>query len=338
LIVIPSLDFNLRALGSTVAAGVGGVLFLGNAPPPADLSRQVTATNIIAPGGVPPLTMADEEGGGVQRLAGFVASFPWARDLAQTMTPAQVQATAAAVGHQMHEAGIAMDLAPVLDMDGRPGPSRTNPDGLRSFSADPTIASRYGNAFMDGLRQGGAIPVVKHFPGLGDATGNTDYGAASTLPLPTLRAGGLVPFQAAIAAGAPAVMVSNATVPGLTTGPASLSKAAVDGLLRHDLGFAGLVLTDSLSAGAIVQTGDSLPQAAVAAIEAGADMVLFGSTLTAAQTLLLSPANVKATTQQIVDALVAAAGTGALPIERIDDAVSHILTVKGVAACARPAN
>src|SRR5262249_28158003 len=135
-----------------------------------------------------------------------------------------------------------------VDVDGGAGPSATNPDGSRSFSADPAVAAQYGVAFLQGLRAGGVLPVVKHFPGLGGSSGNTDVGPAQTLPLAALRTAGLPPFEAAIRAGAPAVMIANATVPGLTNLPASLSSNAIDGLLRHDLGFGGLVLTDSLSA------------------------------------------------------------------------------------------
>ena len=179
----------------------------------------------------------------------------------------------------------------------------------------------------------GVVPVVKHFPGLGGASANTDYGPAATLPLATLRTGGLIPFQAAIAAGASAVMVANAAVPGLTTRPASLSPAVVNGLLRHDLGFDGLVLTDSLSAGAISQSGYQLPQAAVAAVSAGADMVLFGSTLTPAQTALLSPANVSATIGTLVAALGAATTNGSLSVTRLNTAVAHVLAAKHVQLC-----
>ncbi len=179
----------------------------------------------------------------------------------------------------------------------------------------------------------GVVPVVKHFPGLGGASGNTDYGPATTQPLSDLKTTGLIPFQAAIAAGAPAVMVANAIVPGLTSLPASLSPAAINGLLRHDLGFSGLVLTDSLSAGAITQAGYQLPEAAVAAISSGADMILFGSTLTVAETKLLAPSAVAATIGHIVDAIVAATSKGTVSVSRLDDAVSHILAAKHVQLC-----
>jgi beta-N-acetylhexosaminidase len=234
----------------------------------------------------------------------------------------------------MRQLGVSVDLAPVVDLDDRPGPSATNPDGLRSFSAVPGIAASYGLAFVKGLRSAGIVPVVKHFPGLGGASGNTDYSLASTVPFAQLQVAGLVPFRAAIAAGVPAIMVSNAAVPGLTDLPASLSPAAIDGLLRHTLGFEGLVLTDSLSAGAVAQAGYQLPEASAAAIEAGADMILFGSTLTPTETVLLSPQNVATSIRQIVEAIVSATAAGSLPIDRLNNAVEHVLAAKDVNLCA----
>ena len=121
------------------------------------------------------------------------------------------------------------------------------------------------------------MPVVKHFPGLGGATGNTDVAPASTPPWSTLRRVGLVPFEDAVAAHVPAVMISNATVPGLTSLPSSISPVVITEVLREQLGFSGLVITDSLSAGALSAIGYSVPEATVAAIEAGADMVLFAA-------------------------------------------------------------
>jgi beta-N-acetylhexosaminidase len=253
--------------------------------------------------------------------------------MAATMTPDQVQALATTVGNGMRQLGVDVNLAPVLDLDAGPGPSKTDPDGLRSFSADAATTARYGVAFVHGMQAAGVVPVVKHFPGLGGASPNTDYAPATTQPLAELRTAGLIPFQAAIAAGAPAVMVANAAVPGLTTLPASLSPAVINGLLRHDLGFGGLVLTDSLSAGAISQSGYPIPQAAVAAISAGADMILFGSTLTPAAGDLLSPGNLSATINVVVGAIVAATANGTIPMARLNAAVSHVLAVKRVQLC-----
>jgi beta-N-acetylhexosaminidase len=329
LIVAPVLNFSQATINAARSAGAGGILVLGSAAPPANLAAQLAAA---APG-VTLLAMADQEGGGVQRLGPPVPAMPWPRVMAETMTPSEVQALATSVGSSMRGLGVDVNLAPVLDLDAGPGPSVTNPDGLRSFSAVPATASRYGVAFMHGMQAAGIVPVIKHFPGLGGASGNTDYGPATTQPLAALRTAGLIPFQAAIAAGAPAVMIANAAVPGLTNLPASLSPAVVNGLLRHDLGFDGLVLTDSLSAGAISQSGYQLPRAAVAAIGAGADMILFGSTLTPADVALLSPGNVSATINQIASAIATATANGTISTARLNAAVLHVLAVKHVRLC-----
>jgi beta-N-acetylhexosaminidase len=335
LVVLPSLNFNVAALASLLRAGTGGVLFLGGAKAPSDLRLQLTAA--VGSGGLSasPLVMADVEGGGVQRLSGVVEAFPWARELAATRSVGQVEQLAEAVGRQMVSAGVTVDLAPVVDLDDRPGPSSTNPDGLRSFSIEPATTSAYGDAFMQGLRKVGVVPVVKHFPGIGQSTQNTDYGPAATRPLSELRTSGLKPFIAAIAAKAPAIMISNAYVPGLTSEPASVSPAVIHDLLRTQLGFTGLVITDSLSAGAITAAGYTVPRAAVAAIEAGADLVLFGSTLTPADTALLSPPHVAATQHAIINALAAAVDAGDLTSARIDEAVTHVLIATGVTICGK---
>jgi beta-N-acetylhexosaminidase len=333
LIVVPSFNFDLAGLKPLIDQGIGGVVFLGSDPAPSDLASEISAADAGAPKGGAPLMMADEEGGGIQRLSPLVTSFPYPRQIVATMTTMQAQALGQSVGQQMKAAGVTVDLAPVLDIDGGAGPSATDPDGSRSFSADPATASQYGVAFAYGLEQGGVIPVLKHFPGLGGATGNTDDGPAATQPIATLKAAGLLPFQAGIASGAPAVMIANATVPGLSTVPASLSSAVIQGLLRQTLGFTGLVLTDSLSAGAISQAGYTVPRAAVDAIEAGADQILFGSSLTATDTAQLTPAAVQRTTTQIVDAIVAANKSGALPTTTLNAAVAQVLQTKNVNLC-----
>jgi beta-N-acetylhexosaminidase len=214
-----------------------------------------------------------------------------------------------------------MDLAPVLDLDDRPGPNNQNPDGSRSFSKDHTITQADGVAFAQGLTDGGVIPVVKHFPGLGGALANTDIAPATTASWSTLQGAGLLPFTAAFKAGVPAVMVANASVPGLTSLPASLSSKVMTDVLRDQLHFDGLVMTDSLSGGAISSAGYSVPKASAAALIAGADMVLFTAN------------DVPGTTHQIVTAIVDAANAGKLPRTRLEDAVRHILATKKVELC-----
>jgi|SRR5579871_1189553 len=330
LIVIPALNGQFAGLAPVIRQGVGGVILLGNKTP-ADLAAEIKTAGVAAT--APLFVMADQEGGAVQRLAGLVPTLPSPRQMAQTMTPAQVQAAAQRVGTAMKALGVNVDLAPVVDVDGGTGPNARNPDGTRSFSADPALAAKYGVAFMQGLISGGVLPVVKHFPGLGGATANTDYGAANTEPWVTLQTDALPPFTAAVAARVPAVMVSNAIVPGLSSAPASLSASVIKTVLRGQLAFNGLVITDGLSANAILEAGYTLTTAAVAALKAGADMVLYGSTLTPAETELLSPPNVAVTTGQVIRAITAAVQAGDLSSLRLDDAVGHVLTAKGIPLC-----
>lgn len=332
MLAVPVRDFDVAAATPEVTAGAGGVLFLGNAAPPRDLRAQLRALDAHAPG-PRPLVMADEEGGGVQRLAGLVGQIPWARSIAATMSAAQTRALAQATGRQMLAAGVTTDLAPVLDVDARPGPSSSDADGERSFSGSPSVVTAYGIAFMSGLRAAGVLPVLKHFPGLGGAQRNTDAGPGATRPIAALRTRDLAPFRAAIAAGAPAVMMSNASVPGLTPLPSSLSHAVIGGLLRHDLGFRGLVLTDSLSAAAVTAVTPSLTDATIRSLAAGADLVLFGSTLTPADDIALQASRTLATYRSVVAGIVAAAKTGRLPVSRLDAAVLHVLGAKHVDPC-----
>jgi beta-N-acetylhexosaminidase len=321
-VAVPVDESAVGTIGPQVAAGAGGIILFGSSAP-AGLAASLAAVERTALGGIPPLVMTDEEGGAVQRMANLVGSIPSARQMGATMTPAQIQALARQVGGRMRAAGVTMDLAPVLDLDGGPGPSNTDAIGTRSFGTDPQTAAADALAFGTGLREAGVVPVVKHFPGLGGASGNTDLGPAATPPWPSGEASGVIPFQSAVQAGMPAVMVSNATVPGLTTVPAGVSSAVISGVLRGQLGFSGLVLTDSLTAGAVSAAGYTVPSATVAAVAAGADMVIFSA----------APAAVGGLTQQTVDAVVTAVNSGALPRSRLQDAVQHVLTAKHVNVC-----
>lgn len=331
VLAVPVLDAGPAAVAVARSYQAGGILLLGSLPAPqlAAALRPVT-TGAALPR---PFVMVDQEGGGVQRLGSDVTSMPWPRQMATTMSPAQVEELAQTVGRQMAGLGVGVDLAPVLDLDGGAQLSASDPDGPRSFGTDPAVAASYGQAFVSGLQAGGVLAVVKHFPGLGGASGNTDYGPASTRPLAQLETAGLIPFERALTSGTRAVMVANATVPGLATQPASLSAAVISGLLRGQLHFNGLVMTDSLSAGAVRAAGYSLESATVAALQAGADMVLFGSTLTPADTAALAPGPLAAQTQALVSAITKAVSTGALSASRLDAAVLHVVQAKGVNLC-----
>lgn len=325
LVVVPVDEGDPGAIGAAVRFGVGGVILFGN-DATASLKSQLATLRAETLDNRGLLVMADEEGGGIQRLQSIVPSMPWPRQMAETMSTKQVWDLTHRVGADMSQYGVNMDLAPVLDVDGRDVyPGESDPDGYRSFGGNTSVVSNYGVAYLAGLLRGGVIPVVKHFPGLGGASGNTDYGPAHTLPWKTLQKVAIPPFKAAISFGVPAVMTSNASVPGITSLPASISYAVTTRILRKQLGFKGLVITDSLSAGALSGIGYSVDQASVAAIEAGADMVLFG--------LLATPGNDVGQAQSVRNALVAAVRAGHLARTQLDAAAALVLAAKHVDVC-----
>lgn len=307
---------NIGSMAPAAKSGYGGLLLFGATGSPTTAKILATLQSDSSTG---MLIMTDEEGGGVMRLSNLVSPIPWAQTMGKTLSVSQVQAVGAKVGKQLLSLGVNTDLAPVLDVDGRavqPGPS--NPDGLRSFGGSASLVAKDGSAFMQGLQEAGMVAVVKHFPGLGHATANTDFGPAQTLPWNTLQQGGLLPFEAAISQGATAVMMSNATVPGFSTLPASISPTLI-AYLRNQLGFTGLIMTDSLSAGALSALRLNEVQASIAAITAGADLVLYGSPASAQASLQLA--------QKISAGLVNAVATGALPLNVLQNAAAHVLMV-----------
>jgi beta-N-acetylhexosaminidase len=307
---------NPAAKRAEVAQGAGGVVFLGQPPAGSGPSIAAGMNQLMAAAGpVAPWLSTDEEGGGVARLSSVIGPVAWPRQQAARQTPAGVAATMRSRAVALRSLGISMDLAPVLD-----AASATNAVGsenLRSFSEDGNAAASYGLAFADALKSGGVVPVVKHFPGLGHVDGNTDTRPAHVPPLSQLQTNDLIPFRRAAQAGIGVIMISHAVVPGLTDGqPASLAPATY-GLLRQQMGFGGVALTDDLSAGAISGSGYSGPAAAERAIAAGADMVMVdGRPLS-----------------EIVQRLATAVDTGRLPLDRVDEAVRRVLAVKGVPAC-----
>jgi beta-N-acetylhexosaminidase len=319
VLMAPARLDDLAAVEPAVASGLGGVVLFGS--PAGDVRAQLLRLHAAA-GAWPLLVASDEEGGGIQRLAALTGALPWPRDLA-ARGPDGVRAAARTMGRALRALTVRVDLAPVADLDAGPGPDATHPDGKRSFSADPATATADVLAFARGLLDAGIVPVVKHYPGLGTASANTDAAPAVTAPLRALQGRDLAPFAAAVRAGLPAVMTSNAVVPGLSPLPVSLSSAAT-ALLRRQLGFRGVIITDSLSAEAISAAGFSLDAAAVRALAAGADAVIIGRGDTRSPGPLV--AGVRA-------AIVAAVDAGRLPIARLREAVRRLAALMGTATC-----
>jgi beta-N-acetylhexosaminidase len=321
VLMAPARLDNLGAATSMVASGVGGVVLFGT--PHGDVHAQLRALHVAA-GAWPLVVASDEEGGGIQRLAAYTGALPWPRDLAAASGPDAIRARARAMALRLRALGVRVDLAPVADLDAGPGPDAQHPDGKRSFSADPAVASADVLAFARGLLDAGIVPVVKHFPGLGTASANTDDATGTTAALAQLDGRDLLPFVAAIHAGLPAVMTSNAVVPGLSPRPVSISAAATTALLRNRLGFHGVVITDSLSAGAIRATGVTVAQAVVQALAAGADEVIVGRGDTTDGSALA--ATVRA-------AVVAALDSGTLSRASVRSSVRRLAGLMGVPTC-----
>ena len=324
VVVVSLQSTSLVQMRQAAAAGFGGELILGTVVP-AGLISTLQSLPSLAPLRLRLNVMADEEGGGVTRLPALVGSWPWAQVMGATMTAPQITAVGARLGRAMANAGFTTDLAPVADVDGRQVyPSASNPDGYRSFSGSPSAVAADTTAFAQGLRQSGINATVKHFPGLGGSSGNTDTGAATTLPWATLQRSALYPFRVAISAGVPMVMMSNAVVPGLTGQPAGLSRAAVAAL--RALGFHGLVITDSLGAVAISARHLTEAQAGVLALVAGDDELLSQTPTTAASSLTNASAMVKA-----IDAAVA---TGTLARATLIAAAAQVVATTNPGVCA----
>jgi len=256
---------------------VGGVLLFGsNFSGPAGLAALTDRLRVLTSSACldhPILVMLDEEGGQVTRVqAGFA---PPSQLVAGSGGADNVRALERASASGLRQLGVGLNLAPVADV-------RTNSGDQiildRSFGANPALVAPLVGAAVQGLHDGGVGATLKHFPGLGGAAGDphvaipTDYESEAQWQSVQMPA-----FQAGIAAGADAVMTTAVYVPGLGGGttPAMFS-APVVGRLRTQLGFSGVIVTDSLSMGG-VGARYSLPEAAVAAFAAGNDMVLLGN-------------------------------------------------------------
>ena len=294
---------------SDVRNGIGGVVFLGQ--PPASARNQIVSglRNLTASAMVPLFLATDEEGGGVQRLANVAGSLPWPREMAAWWGPATITAKVRSVASAMASLGITMDLGPVADTAA--ASNSIDVENLRSFSENGSVASRDVRAFLTGLSAGHLLSVVKHFPGLGHANGNTNTQVASDPPLAALQNPDLLPFRNAIAAGVPAIMMSNVVVPDWGGAPASINPAAY-AYLRF-LGFSGVIVTDSLGAGAITGHGASQAGAAVSAICAGADMAMLNNASLYAPTLA---------------GLRSAVAHGTLSMSRVVSSVNRLLVAK----------
>lgn len=215
----------------------------------------------------------DEEGGDVTRLeAATGSSYPGNLALGAVDDVELTRRVAASMGSELRAAGIDLDLAPVADLLAN---MESPIVGVRSFGSDPELVARHVAAFVTGLQEAGVAACAKHFPGHGEAAEDSHV----ALPVvEELRAEALLPFRAAIAAGVRAIMSAHLVVRGVDEAPATLSRRLLHDLLRDELGFEGLVITDALEMAAISAT-TGVGDAAVRALTAGADAVCLGHDL-----------------------------------------------------------
>jgi beta-N-acetylhexosaminidase len=323
---------NLGRTGAATPAGIiqkyrlGGVILVrqsaddptaqssqgSNIETPAQLRRLVDGFQQAArklPARVPLMVGTDQEGGTVTRIRDGVTRLPSAMAFGAAGDPVLTERAAAVSGAELAALGLDVDFAPVADVIGGPGNTVI---GSRSFGAEPTQVSRQVAAAVKGYLSSGVAPAVKHFPG----HGHTDVDSHKALPeLTQSRAGlerdDLAPFRAAIAAGAPIVMSGHLDTRAIDPGvPASLSRKVLTGLLRDELGFGGMIVTDGLDMKALTDKYGPA-EVAVRAILAGNDLLLLPPDLHAAQ-----------------QGLLAALKSGRIPHGRAVDAVTRVLTVK----------
>ena len=310
LVGFEGTDLNAEVFRRLRRLDLGGILLSASNYTSSDLLGQLAGeARVIASdeGHVRPLVMAAQPGGELN-------SFP---DLPPASTPADL-ATAGDAGAQaadsaraLTELGVNGVLGPDLDVSPEGGSAL----GALAYSDDTRDVSAFADAVLPAYRKAGLFAAVEHFPGLGSADQSTADGPATVgLDLPELRKRDLLPFRAAIQDGAPGVVLSHALYPmNDFTAPGSLSKEVVTDLLRGELGYDGVAITDDLAEPAVAIVAP-VPQAAVDALRAGADMLQISG-----------PA---ADQQAAYDAVLAAVRRGRISRARLNEAVGRILAAK----------
>jgi beta-N-acetylhexosaminidase len=254
-----------------LSEGLGGVvLFAWNVRDPEQVARLVAGLRAERPEVV---VAIDEEGGDVTRLeAGAGSSYPGNLALGAVDDVELTRRVASSMGAELRAVGVDLNLAPVADVLSN---SASAIVGVRSFGSDPALVARHVGTFVEGLQEAGVAACAKHFPGHGDVAEDSHF----DLPVvDSVREDMLLPFRAAISAGARAVMSAHVVVRAAGDEPATLNRGLLHDLLRDELGFDGMTMTDALEMGAISATTGPA-EAAVRALLAGADAVCLGHDL-----------------------------------------------------------
>ncbi|GBG11446.1 beta-N-acetylhexosaminidase [Paenibacillus agaridevorans] len=296
--------------------GIGGTIYftrnVQNAKQVHNLSVKLQEKAALS-GRAPLFIAIDQEGGMVARLVDGVTLMPGNMALGATGQAEAARETAKVSGEELRKLGITLNYAPCIDVNNNPDNPVIN---VRSYSDRAEVVSELGAAAVEGYQSAGVAATVKHFPGHGDTSVDSHH----TLPvLPhnrdRLDAIELRPFRAAIAAGTDCIMTAHVVLPALEPSgvPSTLSENVLTGLLRGELGYDGVVVTDCLEMSAIDEHYGPA-QGSVKAIQAGADMVLVSHTIEKQRAAL--------------EAVAAAVESGELSEARIDEAVSRIMRLK----------
>ena len=314
----------------------GGVLLFGGNI--VDEEQTITliwdcqAAAVAAKPGIPLLICVDQEGGLVNRVS-FGVTGPGNMALAAAGDPALTEECADLLGQEIAALGFNMDFAPVSDVNNNPN----NPIiGIRSFSDEPALASQHVTAFLKGLDKNNISAALKHFPGHGNVGEDSHTGLPSSeLTVEELKACELIPFQAGIEAGADMIMTAHIQYPNIETEtyiskldedivhlPATLSRTIITGLLREEMGYDGIVITDSMVMDAIATHFDPA-DAAVLAINAGVDILLCPVDLYQDEEIDTFPAM-----YAYMQALLERVASGEIKEEELNDSVARILKLK----------
>lgn len=320
LIGLPGLEVDEEFKDIVRTYKVGNVILMKrnveNREQTARLCAQIQEV-VLRETGYPALISADQEGGTVTRLQADSVNVAGAMAVASTGKPENARLAGRITGMELSALGINFDLAPVLDVNNNP----KNPViGERSYGDTAETVTRYGLEMMHGLHEGGVLSCAKHFPGHGDTDVDSHLGLPTiNKSLEQLRQMELVPFIAAIQQDIPAIMTSHIQMPQLEKNglPNTLSRAVITGLLRQELGYKGLVVSDDMEMKGVLSLMSG-PDAVLAAAKAGVDVMCICHT--------------PKTMRDAAEKMYAAAECGELDMEEIKQSVQRVLHAKELAA------
>lgn len=289
---------------------VGGIIYFAkNIKSKDQLAEMISNTALYS--SYPLFIAVDEEGGSVSRVAGagIAEGVDSAQKIAGTGNSDNAYQAGITVGGYLSDLGFNLDFAPVADI----ASAENNTLGERSYGADAAAVTPYVTSMMEGLQESGVSACLKHFPGIGSSTEDTHEGMAVTdRTLEEFRAEEFTVFKAGIDAGVDMIMVSHMAAPALTgdNTPCSLSSAVVTDILRNELGFDGVIITDALNMSAITDYYEA-DEAAVLALRAGCDMILMPDDF-----------------EKAYNGVLQAVQDGTISEERINDALRRIYRIK----------